>query len=588
MAPESKLAVILHADIVGSTAHVQADERIAHQRFQDAFERLSKVIANHGGQTHEVRGDALVAEFARASDAVVAAVEFQAANHEAIEQLEDEIRPLVRLGIALGEVVIADNTVTGSGVVLAQRLEQLAPPGGVCISAAVREAVPDRVQLPYEDLGEKLLKGFERPQRAYSIALDSPDATGFSIRPSAVRRRSVERIRIAVLPFKNQTSDADQDFFADGLAEDLISALSRYRWFSVVSASSSFAYRDAGHDAREVSRDLAARYVVQGSVRRAGPRIRLAVELVDGSLGAQIWSMRYDREVHDVFDLQDELTQTLSAQLAPELSEAEQARALRSTPDILGAWEYYLRGLWHLRRATGHDAKEAERWLTQSIELDGQFSPAYSARAYVRQVSITTGAEQDEQVLEKAEADARAALGFDPQDPFAHYALGRVLRTKGRPEDAVGALTRAIELNPSFAEAYSDLGLTLQWSGKTEQSIPHLEHALELNPIGSLARMPTIYLGFAYLHLGRYEESVEALDGARALGSDFLWLHVARAAALGFIGRTPAANETLQRARNLEPALSLRWVDQAMRPRMNPVELDHLLEGLRRAGMPET
>jgi adenylate cyclase len=345
MSPESKLAVILHADIVDSTAQVQIDERVAHQRFKDAFESLSVVIREHGGRTHELRGDALVAEFPKASDSVLAAVEFQAKNRSAIEQLDDEIRPKVRVGIALGEVVIADNTVTGSGVVLAQRLEQLAPSGGICISAAIREAVPGRIKFAFKDIGEQRLKGFERSQRAYLVADPSIGEQAETPSPEEdLMRQAARRASIAVLPFDNLSNNADQDYFADGMSEDIIAGLARFRALTVAARNSAFAYKGEAPDTRAVARDLGVRYVLEGSVRQSGQRVRVSAQLVDAEAGTHIWAERFDRDLTDIFQVQDELTEAIVAAIAPEVGRAEIDRVRRRPPDALDTWEQSKRG----------------------------------------------------------------------------------------------------------------------------------------------------------------------------------------------------------------------------------------------------
>jgi adenylate cyclase len=280
----TKLAVLLHADVIGSTALVQLDETLAHARFQDVFRRFSETIAGHGGTTHEIRGDALVAEFSRASDALAAAVTFQAANGEYIDGLGDEIRPQLRIGVAMGEVVIADSTVTGGGIVLAQRLEQLAPPGGICIQGAAYETLPKRLPFEYENLGEQQLKGFDEPVRVYTVRARGEASSSASAVNDVPAPRELElpsKPSIAVLPFNNMSNDSEQEFFADGISEDIITELSKFRTFFVIARNSSFAFKNESLTVRDVGRKLGVRYVVEGSVRRAGNRVRITAQLID-------------------------------------------------------------------------------------------------------------------------------------------------------------------------------------------------------------------------------------------------------------------------------------------------------------------
>jgi adenylate cyclase len=313
--PSRKLAVILHADVVGSTALVRLSETLAHHRIQDAFRRFSEAIDQYRGIAHEIRGDALVAEFGRASDAVSASVAFQAANAAHNEELTDEIRPAVRIGIAMGEVVVGDNTVTGEGVVLAQRVEQLAEPGRVCITGAIHEALPWRMPFDKDDLGEQKVKGFEEPVRIYVVSLKSgvevPEPEECVQSMAATKPELPDKPSIAVLPFTNMSDDPEQEYFADGMSEDIITELSKFRSLFVIARNSSFAFKGQSVEVKNVSRKLGVRYVVEGSVRRAGTRVRINAQLIDAIEDSHIWAERYDRDLDDIFAVQDEVTEAI-------------------------------------------------------------------------------------------------------------------------------------------------------------------------------------------------------------------------------------------------------------------------------------
>ncbi len=357
-----KLAVILHADIVGSTLLVQQDEQKAHARIQDSFQRFGKTISNYHGQVRELRGDALLGEFERASDAISAALSFQSEQSDHNQELDDNVCPQLRIGIALGEVVIADDTITGAGVVLAQRLEQLAEPGGLCITPAIREALPQRLPFKLENLGPQLLKGFDEPVEAYRVDL----APGTSVPPPEPRRsnrsaagslrrgfamaavalaviaaaaigtlnwQSKEQDRpearisisddkpsIAVLPFANMSGDPEQEYFADGITEDLTTDLSRISGLFVVARNSSFSYKGKSVDLRTVSHELGVRYVLEGSVRRSGDQIRINAQLADASSGVQLWAERFDGTLADVFALQDHVSRRIISALEVTLT----------------------------------------------------------------------------------------------------------------------------------------------------------------------------------------------------------------------------------------------------------------------------
>jgi len=288
-----KLAVLLHADVVESTSLVHKNEILAHERIQDTFRRFSETISNYGGAALEIRGDALVAEFAKVSDAVSASLAFQAANTTLNEQLTDDIRPALRIGIALGEVVIADNTVTGEGIVLAQRLEQLAEPGSVFIQRAAYETIPKRLPFDYENLGERQIKGFDESVRVYAVSLQSGSVLPeFEIptQQEGAAPKLPDKPSIAVLPFDNMSGDIEQEYFADGISEDLITALSKIHWFFVIARNSSFTYKGQAVEVTRVADELGVRYVIEGSVRKSGNRVRISAQLIDATTGHHVWA----------------------------------------------------------------------------------------------------------------------------------------------------------------------------------------------------------------------------------------------------------------------------------------------------------
>ena len=318
-----KLAVILHADIAGSTSLVQQDEHLAHERIQDTFLRFSGTIEKYQGHVRELRGDALLAEFERASDAVTAVLAFQAEQAEFVAQLNDNIQPAVRVGISLGEVIIADNTVTGAGVVLAQRIEQLAEPGGLCITGAVHEALPQRMPFEQDDLGERQVKGFDEQIKVYAVSLcpgasiPEPEALP---QTEAVALALPDKPSIAVLPFTNMSGDSEQEYFSDGITEDIITALSRISGLLVVARNSTMVYKGKTVDVRQVGKEQGVRYVLEGSVRKGGNRVRITAQLIDATTGHHQWADRYDRDLNDIFAVQDEVTRNVTLELQVQLT----------------------------------------------------------------------------------------------------------------------------------------------------------------------------------------------------------------------------------------------------------------------------
>ncbi len=342
-----KLAVILHADVVGSTAFVQQNESLAHERIQAAFHNFAETIKVYGGIARELRGDALVAEFNRASDAVAAALAFQVLNGESNSTLDNDIQPQLRIGISLGEVIIADNTITGTGVVLAQRLEQLAEPGGVVVQGSVSETVPTRMPFEYEGLGEQMLKGFDQPVRAFIARLKSGEkppapeevVSAADATPSTSSPPIPDEPSIAVLPFTNMSNDPELEYFSDGISEDIITALSKISALMVIAGNSTFTYKGKAVDIKQVGREQGVRYVLEGSVRRAGNRIRITAQLIDTTTGHHLWAENYDRDLEDIFALQDEITKKVVSTLDVQLVLGEQSQLWSDGTDNLEAWK---------------------------------------------------------------------------------------------------------------------------------------------------------------------------------------------------------------------------------------------------------
>ena len=590
-----KLAVILHADVVGSTSLVQQNETLAHERIQTIFHNFSETIKAYGGIAREIRGDALVAEFDRASDAVVAAITFQALNEES-DNVLDDIRPQLRIGISLGEVIIADNTITGAGVVLAQRLEQLADSGGVVVQGNVSETVPTRMPFEFKNLGEQLLKGFDQPVRAFSAKLrpgeelPAPEANEAT---QAIESRNLQvpdRPSIAVLPFENMSGDPEQEFFADGISEDLITALSRIHWFFVIARNSSFTYKGQAVEVTRVADELGVRYVIEGSVRKSGNRVRISAQLIDATTGHHVWAESYDRSLMDIFELQDEMTQTIAGAVEPELSAAERERAACTPPESLGAWEIYQRGLWHLWSFTKEDMTEAQRLFQQVHQLDASFAIAYSFESYSHYLDTMLGyTETPDESLKLAYKSGKRALALDDHDPVAYFALGRVCMMQGKHDDSVAELSRAVELSPSFALAHHGLGFALVLSGQVEEGAEELDKAIRLSPRDPVLWGTMCFRSIASNLLHQYEEAAKwarrVLIEPRAAEGGY-WPYAVLASALGNLDQLNEAHDAVGEALQRKSDLSLTYLKTTLLTKQ-PDGLDTYLDGLRKAGLPE-
>ena len=582
----SKFSFILHADIAGSTALVQQDEDLAHKRIRETFRRFDETITKYHGHVCELRGDALLAEFERASDAVTAALVFQAKQSDYLAQLDDNILPAVRVGIALGEVVIADDTITGAGVVLAQRVEQLAEPGGVRITGAIHEALPQRMPFDQENLGEQRIKGFDEQIRVYTVSLrpgiSMPEPE--SPRPSeAVAINLPEKPSIAVLPFTNMSGDPEQDYLSDGITEEIITALSKLRWFLVIARNSSFVYKGRSVDVTQVGRELGVQYVLEGSIRKAGDRLRISAQMVDAMSGVHHWAQKYDRELSDFFELQDDITQSVTAAIEPKLVAAESARSQNRSFEELSAWDLTTRAMAHCGRMTSEDSAIAINTLHSAVEKYPNYGPAHSLLAFSLLVSNLMGWAPESNEFNFAAELARRAAQLDDEDPWAHLALGYVAFTRRQTKEAVKEYTRALDLNPNFATAYGYLGWALAFDGQSDEAIGYFELALRMSPHDPLKAFFYSGTGAAHYMARRYEDAVEWAQNAIRERPEFTPGRRILCASLAQSGRADEASEELKTLRKLQTNLSIKWIEQHVP--YTARAMPHFIEGMRKAGL---
>jgi TolB-like protein len=584
--PVRKLAVLLHADIVGSTALVQENETLAHERMQNAFRQFSSTIGDNNGIAHEIRGDALVAEFSRASDAVSAALAFQDSNTEHNKQLSDDIQPRLRIGIAIGEVVVADNTVTGEGIVLAQRLEQLATPGGVCIQGAAYETLPKRLPFNYQNLGEKQLKGFKEPVKVYSVTANSKVNSSVTNASHPEDKHSLElpkKPSIAVLPFNNMSNESEQEFFADGISEDIITELSKFRTFFVIARNSSFAFKNEQLTVRDVGVKLGVRYVVEGSVRRAGNRVRITAQLIDAIEDKHIWAERYDRDLEDIFAVQDEVTEAIVTAIEPQLATTERQRARRKPTENLDAWECYQRGLWYMFGYARTD--QALHYFHRAIELDPEFGSAYAGIAYTYAIQILLGASINrEEDLKLGVSAAETAISIDQTDPFAHFAQGRISIFNGDHEKAIVSFNRAISLNPNYALAHFGLAHGLWHAGRAAEALAHHDEAIRLSPHDPILWAFLASKAIALIMVERYEEGIAISREAQRNHDSHLFGYLAEVSGLGILGREKESADALERLKKVQPDISIDFVEQSLPMAISETK-DRFLQGLKLAGM---
>ena len=571
-----KLAVIVHADVAGSTALVQRDETRAHKRITEAFQRFSSIIQDYGGTVREIRGDALVAEFARASDAVCASLNFQYAHEEHLLTLSDEIKPTVRIGVSLGEVVFADNTVTGPGVVLAQRVEQIAKPGGVCLQGAVYEAVPRRLPFDYENLGEQKVKGFEEPVRVYAIGLKDgesipePERSKDTFRwwkpavaavvvmavivlgwfrpwepqvePASIERMAFplpDKPSIAVLPFTNMSDDAQQEYFVDGMTEDLITDLSKLSGLFVIARNSVFTYKGKPVKVQQVAEELGVRYVLEGSVRRVGGLVRINAQLIDATTGGHVWAERYDGSLADVFTLQDKVARNIVAALAVSMTDEEQAQRSRQDTDNADAYDAFLQGWAHYQLRTPEDLAKAVPYLEEAIRLDSNYARAHAALA-----SVYWDAWNNNWVksLNVRPLQARTLVvehlkeAMKSPTSLAHSLKSRLLTgSVQRYEEAVSEAQQAVALDTNDATAYAALANALIFAGRPAEGAASVRKAMRLDPHYPPSYL--IILGRTQFELERFEDAVETFERAVKRNLDNKWAWIYLAATYGHLGR---------------------------------------------------
>ncbi len=597
-----QLAVLVHADVAGSTSLVQRNEIIAHARMRDAFHRFSTTIKRYGGTAHEIRGDALVAEFARASDAVSAALAFQADNMQHNRTLGDDIQPALRVGISMGEVVIADGTITGTGVVLAQRLEQLAGSNEIVVQGSVFETVPPRFPIDFESIGEQRLKGFDHPVRALIARLKPGEQVPESETNAALRKfwtdddsehpslELPDKPSIAVLPFANMSGDPDQEYFADGITEDIITELSKFRWFFVIARNSTFVFKGQAVDLRQVGRDLGVRYVLEGSVRKAANRVRVSAQLIDAETGNHVWAERYDRSLEDIFELQDEITTTISGAIEPELAGSERRRALRKPTAHLGAWDLLQRGAGLLWQQDRTSLIKGLNTIRQAVALDPSFGEAYGYLAYGAFLMLVyEWTDEPEAILQQGLADAGRAISIEHRDYFAHHALGRLNTIAGDHPAAVRALEICVDLNPNFALGYVGLAEAHVYAGSPESAISYADKAIRLSPRDPMLWDFLHYKASAYVRLDDFDRAIELFEQVCEFPTAQYVSSATLAALYRLRDRAAEAEKALERARRLEPRLSVALMKKVygVTDERPGSRTQRLLDALRATGLKE-
>jgi adenylate cyclase len=584
---DRRLAAIFAGDIAGYSRLMGADEEgTLRQLKAHRKELVDPKINEHRGRIVKTTGDGMLVEFVSVVDAVRCAVDIQRGMAERNSEVQAEKRIEFRIGINVGDIISDSNDIYGDGVNVAARLEALAEPGGIMVSRNVHDQVRDKLSFVFEDMGERIVKNIARPIGVHrvSIAESVPLGTFKSTTPASKTKAStVNRPSIAVLPFANMSGDPEQEYFADGMSEDIITGLSKLRWFFVIARNSSFVYKGNAVDVKRAARELGVRYVLEGSVRKGGNRLRITAQLIDAATGNHIWADRYDGDLTDIFELQDEITKKVVAVIEPRLLEAEGIRSQsRSTEDI-GAWDMVMQAnsvLWRLNKTEG---EAAIALLNQAVERYPDYAPAHSMLAFAMLVSRFLGWTLEPPQLKVAATLAARAAELDDSDPWAHLALGFVAHMMRRTDDAADEYQRAIDLNPNFAAAHGYLGYSLALAGRSDQAIAHLELAIRMSPHDPQNAVFNNGLAVAHYLAARYMEAITFSRKAVQQRDGITAGHRIYVASLAQAGQIEEARTALRRLRELQPNVSIAWCEQYAV--YTPDKLPMFLEGMRKAGL---
>ncbi len=581
-----RLAAILAIDMVGYSRHMEADEAGTIARHKGhRNDVIDPIIKEHGGRIAKTMGDGLLVEFGSVVGALESAVRIQRGISKVELAVPKGRRIQYRAGINLGDIVIDGEDILGDGVNIAARLEALAEPGGIFITASVFEQVIGKLDLAFDNLGEQQVKNIRKPVRIYRVRLEimaddregaEPVFSGGAAKPS-----------IAVLPFQDMSPEKDQEYFADGISEDIITELSRNQSFFVIARNSSFTYKGRSVDVKHVAGELGVRYVLEGSVRKGGSRVRITAQLVDATTGAHVWAERYDRELDDIFAVQDEITTSIVGVVAPELLGAEMQRARRKEPAAMGAWDCVMRANWHVWRLSQENNAQARKFTRQAIDLDPRMARARVIHAMCDIWDVLYGwGENPLKSLASAHDMAREAVEIDSRDAEAHTILGVVTLFTRDFNDATRRLETALQLNVNLAFAHMWGGGYYAFICESEKARKHLKEALRLSPCDPANYWTFAFLGLAEFSDQHYAEAVEWALKSIHLHQAFPTGHRLLAACYAMLGETGRAEAALEDLLCIAPGTTIAstragvpWKDAAM--------MDRYLDALRKAGLRE-
>jgi TolB-like protein/class 3 adenylate cyclase/tetratricopeptide (TPR) repeat protein len=590
MSQTRRLAAILAADVAGYSRLMGEDEEGTLASLKAIRRELADPkIKEHHGRIVKTTGDGLLLEFASVVDAVRCAVEVQREMAERNADVAPDRRIELRMGINLGDIIKDGRDIYGDGVNVAARLETLAEPGGICVSRVVRDQVRDKLAISFEDMGERQVKNITRPIRVHRILLgkrSNPSETGTGEPQQNPPLALPDKPSIAVLPFQNMSDDREQEYFADGVVEEIITALSRIRWLFVIARNSSFMYKGQAIDVKQVGRELGVRYILEGSVRKAGGRVRITAQLIEATTGTHLWAEKFEGSLEDVFDLQDRVAISVAGVIEPTLRQTEIERARRKRPESLDAYDLYLRALPHAFTAMPEDADKALALLAKAIELEPDYAAAHAIIAWCHEQRYLRGGLHEETKV-AALHHARQAIAGGGDDSAALAIAGFVIAVMDRNyEAALNAFDRSFALSNSSALALGLSAIVRAWKGDDAVAVEHAQLALRLSPFDPLIYLPYVALAYAHFAARRFEDAAASASRASQANPRFSVPCMLHAAALAELGRSDEAKVMAHRLLELEPGSTASVAIRSARY-ANPENIAALGRALRKAGLPE-
>jgi TolB-like protein/Tfp pilus assembly protein PilF len=579
---ERRLAAILAADVVGYSRLMGVDEAGTARALRGHREAISPIIAIHSGRIVRIIGDGVLLEFPSIIAAIECAISIQKLMAHRNAAAPADQRMLFRIGINLGDVLIEGDDILGDGVNVAARLEAIAEAGGICISEDVYRHIQGKVEIGFSDMGFHQLKNIARPVRIYRAQLEP------IMPPRSPDLALPDRPSIAVLPFQNMSGHPEQEYFADGVVEDIISALSRMRWLFVIARNSSFIYKGRAVDVKQVGRELGVRYVLEGSVRKAANRVRITGQLIDATTGAHLWAHRFEGGLEDIFDVQDQMTASVVGAIGPKLEQAEIERAKRKPTENLDAYDYFLRGMAALHRWNRDANNEALRLFYRAIELDPEFASAHgmAARCYSQRKASGWMVDRAQEIAE-TERLARRAAALGEDDAVALCTAGIALAyVVGELEHGNALMDRALAINPNWASAWLFSGWGKVWLGEPEAAIELVERAMRLSPQDPQIFNAQAAIALAHFFAGRYADASSWADMAAREQPIHFIANCVSAASNAHAGRLSEAQNAMARVRQLDPDLRLSNLHDLF-PIRRPEDFARWAEGMRRAGLPK-